>query len=88
LPWQRRRQSTRDLKSEQEAKERAQGLARVFAGLSGLPARKAAERLNAEGVSTPEGGKWHGAQVSRVRSRLAGLMRPGCRFRSAADMKR
>jgi DNA invertase Pin-like site-specific DNA recombinase len=51
-------------------KARAHGLARVFAGLSGLSARKAAERLNAEGVPTPEGGKWHGAQVSRVRSRL------------------
>jgi DNA invertase Pin-like site-specific DNA recombinase len=49
------RDKGRDL--EREAKERAQGLARVFAGLSGLSARKAAERLNAEGVSTPEGGK-------------------------------
>jgi hypothetical protein len=35
---------------EREAQERAEGLRSVFEGLSGLSARKAAERLNADGV--------------------------------------
>ena len=63
------REKGRELK--REAKERAHGLARVFAGLSGLSARKAAEKLNVDGVPTPEGGKWHAMQVIRVRGRLA-----------------
>jgi DNA invertase Pin-like site-specific DNA recombinase len=56
---------------EREAKERAEGLRSVFEGLSGLSARKAAEELNARGVPTPAGGKWHAATVIRVRERLA-----------------
>jgi DNA invertase Pin-like site-specific DNA recombinase len=55
---------------EREAKERAEGLRGVFAGLAGLSARKAAEKLNDRGVPTPEGGKWHATQVVRVRNRL------------------
>jgi hypothetical protein len=43
----------------------------VFEGLSGLSARKAAEKLNADGVPTPAGGKWHTMQVIRVRERLS-----------------
>jgi hypothetical protein len=43
----------------------------VFEGLSGLSARKAAEKLNADGVPTPAGGKWHATQVIRVRERLS-----------------
>jgi hypothetical protein len=54
-----------------EAKDRAEGLRSVFEGLSGLSARKAAEELNARGVPTPAGGKWHAATVIRVRERLA-----------------
>jgi DNA invertase Pin-like site-specific DNA recombinase len=50
--------------------ERAEGLRSVFEGLSGLSARKAAEKLNADGVPTPAGGKWHATQVIRVRERL------------------
>jgi hypothetical protein len=42
----------------------------VFESLSGLSARKAAEKLNADGVPTPAGGKWHATQVIRVRARL------------------
>jgi hypothetical protein len=42
----------------------------VFEGLSGLSARKAAEKLNADGVPTPAGGKWHATQVIRVGERL------------------
>jgi DNA invertase Pin-like site-specific DNA recombinase len=54
-----------------EAQERAEGLRSVFEGLSGLSARKAAEKLNAHGVPTPAGGKWHATQVIRVRERLS-----------------
>jgi DNA invertase Pin-like site-specific DNA recombinase len=53
------------------AKERADGLRIVFEGLSGLSARQAAEKLNGDGVATPQGGKWHAMQVIRVRQRLA-----------------
>ena len=56
---------------EREAQERAEGLRSVFEGLSGLSARKAAEKLNADGVPTPAGGKWHATQVIRVRERLS-----------------
>jgi DNA invertase Pin-like site-specific DNA recombinase len=55
---------------EREAKDRAEGLRSVFEGLSGLSARKVAEELNARGVPTPAGGKWHAATVIRVRERL------------------
>jgi DNA invertase Pin-like site-specific DNA recombinase len=55
---------------QREAQERAEGLRGVFAELANLSARKAAEELNARGVSTPEGGKWYATQVIRVRKRL------------------
>jgi len=42
----------------------------VFAELSDLSARKAAEELNRRGAPTPAGGKWHAATVLRVRERL------------------
>jgi DNA invertase Pin-like site-specific DNA recombinase len=57
--------------NRQEAQERAHALRPVFAELSGLSARKAAAELNARGVATPRGGKWHAAQVIRIRDRLA-----------------
>jgi DNA invertase Pin-like site-specific DNA recombinase len=58
-------------KLPREAQERADGLRSVFDGLAGLSARQAAEKLNADGVPTPNGGKWHAATVIRVRERLA-----------------
>jgi DNA invertase Pin-like site-specific DNA recombinase len=54
-----------------EAQERAEELRSVFEGLSELSARKAAEKLNVDGVPTPAGGKWHATQVIRVRERLS-----------------
>jgi DNA invertase Pin-like site-specific DNA recombinase len=57
-------------KLPREAQERADGLRAVFEELSSLSARQAAEKLNADGVPTPNGGKWHAAQVIRVRARL------------------
>ena len=53
-----------------EANQRADGLRKVFEGLSGLSARKAAEELNSMKVPTPNGGKWHATTVIRVRERL------------------
>jgi DNA invertase Pin-like site-specific DNA recombinase len=55
---------------QREAQERAESLRDVFAGMSDLSARKAAETLNGRGVPTPEGGKWYATQVIRVRKRL------------------
>ena len=56
---------------EREAQERAEGLRSVFErGYLELSARKAAEKLNADGVPTPAGGEWHATQVIRVRERL------------------
>jgi len=61
---------SKGIELEQEARERAEGLRGVFAELSGLSARKAAEELNRRSVPTPSGGKWHAMQVIRVRQRL------------------
>jgi DNA invertase Pin-like site-specific DNA recombinase len=62
---------SKGIELEREAQERGEGLRSVFEGLSGLSARKAAEKLNADGVPTPAGGKWHATQVIRVRERLS-----------------
>jgi DNA invertase Pin-like site-specific DNA recombinase len=53
-----------------EAQKRAQALRSVFEELAGLSARAAAEELNKRGITTAAGGKWHAAQVIRVRGRL------------------
>jgi hypothetical protein len=53
-----------------EAEDRAEPLRAVFAELRGLSGRKAADELNRRGIKTPGGGKWHQAQVDRVRRRL------------------
>jgi DNA invertase Pin-like site-specific DNA recombinase len=55
---------------QRQALERAETLRPVFAELSGLSARKAAEELNRRGIPTAAGGKWHAMQVIRVRERL------------------
>jgi DNA invertase Pin-like site-specific DNA recombinase len=53
-----------------EAQQRAEELRGVFAELSGLSARKAAEELNHRGIPTANGGKWQAVQVIRTRGRL------------------
>jgi hypothetical protein len=58
------------LEYQREALERAEALRGVFAELSGLSARKAAEELNRRGIPTAAGGKWFAQQVLRVRARL------------------
>jgi hypothetical protein len=42
----------------------------VFEELADLSARQAAATLNEWGIKTAEGGRWHAAQVIRVRERL------------------
>ena len=59
------------LEHQRQAREHAERLRDVFAELSDLSARKAAETLNARGIPTPEAGKWYATQVIRVRKRLA-----------------
>lgn len=53
-----------------EARKRAEGLRSLFESQKKLSARALAEKLNADGVATPEGGRWHAATVMRVRRRL------------------
>jgi hypothetical protein len=65
------------LELERQAKDRAEQLRSVFEGLSGLSARKAAEQLNARGIPTTFGGKWHATQAIRVRERRK---QPRCKW--------
>ena len=63
--------TAKSLEHQRQARKRAEQLRDVFAELSDLSARKAAETLNAQNIPTPEGGKWYATQVIRVRKRLA-----------------
>ena len=63
--------TVKSLEHQRQARKRAEQLRDVFAELTDLSARKAAETLNARGIPTPEGGKWYATQVIRVRKRLA-----------------
>ena len=63
--------TAKSLEHQRQARKRAEQLRDVFAKLSDLSARKAAETLNARNIPTPEGGKWYATQVIRVRKRLA-----------------
>ena len=58
------------LANQQAAAAFAAHLRSVFAELSGLSARKAAEELNRRGIAAANGGKWFAVQVIRVRERL------------------
>jgi hypothetical protein len=51
-------------------KNALRGFASAFEGLSGLSARRAPEKLNADGVPMPAGGMWHATQVIRVREEI------------------
>ena len=73
---------------QQQAKERAYGLAGVFAELSGLSARKAAEELSARGVPTPSGGKWaRNASDPGSRQAGSGVMQRGMREMQASRVR-
>ena len=63
--------NAKGIAEQRAARDRAEQLRPIFAGLAGMSARKAAEELNNRGVATPAGGRWHAATVLRVRGRLA-----------------
>jgi hypothetical protein len=44
----------------------------LLAELAGKSSRAIAAELNARGVATPSGGKWHAETVIRVQRRLEG----------------
>lgn len=52
------------------ALDRAEALRPLFEEFAGLSARAIAAALNARGIETPAGGKWHGVTVERVQRRL------------------
>jgi len=47
---------------------RAERLRDLFAELTGMSARKAAEELNRRGIEAPAGGKWFATQVIGIRA--------------------
>jgi DNA invertase Pin-like site-specific DNA recombinase len=54
-----------------EAMQRAEELRPILAELAGKSARAIAAELNARGIATPAGGRWHSVTVLRVQSRLS-----------------
>jgi DNA invertase Pin-like site-specific DNA recombinase len=50
----------------EEADKRAAELKPLLASMQGMSARAMADRLNKQGVYTPNGGKWHSTTVLRV----------------------
>jgi DNA invertase Pin-like site-specific DNA recombinase len=72
--------NAKGIANRDEAKARAEALRPILAELSGLSARAIAAELNARGIATPSGGKWHAETIIRVQSRLAHARRTdgGC----------
>jgi DNA invertase Pin-like site-specific DNA recombinase len=62
--------NAKGIANREEARQRAEALRPVFAGLAGLSHRKMAAELNAMGVATPAGGQWHAVTVKRVLERI------------------
>jgi DNA invertase Pin-like site-specific DNA recombinase len=62
--------NAKGVQNRDEAKERAEGLRPLLAELAGKSARAIAAELNARGVATPAGGRWHALTVIRVQRRL------------------
>jgi len=62
--------NAKGIANREEAKQRAEALRPVFAGLAGMSDRRMAAELNAMGVQTPAGGQWHAVTVKRVLERL------------------
>jgi DNA invertase Pin-like site-specific DNA recombinase len=63
--------NAKGIANRDEAKARAEALRPILAELSSLSARAIASELNARGIATPSGGKWHAETVIRVQRRLA-----------------
>jgi DNA invertase Pin-like site-specific DNA recombinase len=62
--------NAKGIRNRDEAKARAEALRPILAELSGKSARAIAAELNARGVATPSGAKWHTETVLRVQRRL------------------
>jgi DNA invertase Pin-like site-specific DNA recombinase len=62
--------NAKGVQNREEARARAEALRPLLAELSSLSARAIAAELNARGVATPAGGRWHALTVIRVQRRL------------------
>jgi DNA invertase Pin-like site-specific DNA recombinase len=62
--------------TREEARGRAEALRPILDELSGLSLAAIAAELNARGVATPNGRKWHPESVARVQRRLKGKATP------------
>ena len=62
--------NAKGIANRDEAKARAEALRPMLAELFGLSARAVAAELNARGIATPSGGRWHAETVIRVQRRL------------------
>jgi hypothetical protein len=65
--------NAKGVQNREEAKARAEGLRPLLMELSSLSARAIAAELNARGIATPSGGRWHAETVIRVQRRLEDL---------------
>jgi DNA invertase Pin-like site-specific DNA recombinase len=62
--------NAKGVQNRDEARARAEALRSIFVELAGKSSRAIAAELNARGVATPTGGKWHAETVLRVQRRL------------------
>ena len=62
--------NAKGIRNRDEAKARAEALRPLMSELSSLSARAIAAELNARGVATPSGARWHTETVLRVQRRL------------------
>ena len=62
--------NAKGVRNRDEAKARAEALRPLMYELSSLSARAIAAELNARGVATPSGARWHTETVLRVQRRL------------------
>jgi DNA invertase Pin-like site-specific DNA recombinase len=62
--------NAKGVRNREEAKARADELRPVLAELAGRSARAIAAELNARGIATPNGARWHTETVLRVQRRL------------------
>jgi DNA invertase Pin-like site-specific DNA recombinase len=65
--------NAKGIRNRDEAKARAEALRPLMSELSSLSARAIAAELNARGVATPSGARWHTETVLRVQRRLGAV---------------
>jgi DNA invertase Pin-like site-specific DNA recombinase len=63
--------NAKGVQNREDAKARAEALRPIFVELAGRSSRAIAAELDARGIATPTGGKWHAETVLRVQRRLA-----------------